>query len=166
MIPEYIFEFDRMKLTRCCSTDAGVQTAMLDGVCRHRQRIDATASKPTPDSRSAVRQTSRAQSARTEFESAPSHRLSEYSAKITPADGEKAYKDPLGLMRQLFERTVLPVELVSKFVPRESFSTGLPARRRWISMQAHVRFADPAPRFASSLFFVTQYKPPGIFPQL
>ena len=86
--------------------------------------------------------------------------------KITPAHGEKAYKDPLGRIRQLFERTVLHVKLVSKLVPRESFSTGLPARRCWISMQAHVRFAGPAPRFAGSRFFATRHKPPGIFPQL
>lgn len=163
---EYIFDFDGVQLARCCSADAGVQTVMLDSVCRHRQRIDASASKPTPDSRSAVRQTSRAQSARTEFINAPSHRLSEIPAKITPADGEKAYKDPLGLMRPLFERTALPVELVSKLVPREFFSTGLPARRCWISMQAPVLFAGSAPRFAISRFFATQHKPLGIFPQL
>ena len=91
---EYILDFDGVQLARCCSADAGVQTAMLDGVCRHRQRIDATASKPTPDSRSAVRQTSRAQSVRTEFERAPSHHWSENSPQNNSGGWRKGVQRP------------------------------------------------------------------------
>ena len=93
-MPEYIFEFDRMELARCSSSDVNVQTARLDSFCRQRQRVDTSASKPTPDSRSAARETSRAQSVRTEFESAPSHHWSENSPQNNSGGWRKGVQRP------------------------------------------------------------------------
>ena len=61
---------------------------------RHRQRIDASASKPTLDSRSAVRQSSQAQSVRTEFESASSHHWSENSPQNNSGGWRKGVQRP------------------------------------------------------------------------